>query len=1694
MATRHIIFGFLAALLCGAAQADGNIPERFTIAPDPEFRSLDERMKSLNKDLLDLQQDLMRLQDDLLSPATTKVNVFFSLDNKDSAALDSVKLQLDNRPVTNYLYSAREIDALRRGGVQRLYDGNLAVGPHKLTVTVIAKDGEHSFTSDFEKDLTAKYLEIKLNTADKERPMVIKEYSARPAMAARKPLRITCIAAALLAAAHAGAGPAPGGERARAIAELELGPVNYQLLQGHYCSALDELRRARRLPELVPRDGDTSQGLAELYISLGLADQASELLRTLSGKNVPVPQHLWLNLARQYFQRGDLVSAEAALANLSDLPPGPVQAERDYLLSVVLLARKRNLEVIPISQTLQGQDAWSGFGRYNLGIALLETRRTEEGLALLERLGQNPELTDAAPGLRDSVNLKLGYYLLKQNELDRARAALARASGAKAALGAGWADYLRGDYRAAAQNWTSLTQGDSRDAAVQEGLLGLARAHYQLQDYPAAAAAHEKALRTFQSERQRLAQAAAAAADGSYLTTLLNASPGDEQAGWTWRPQGLADHPAGAYLAELTSGHTFQAAFKNYRNLLYWQKSLRTNGEDIDAYLSLFEAQRAHYWRILPKIAEYSKSLDRSGVFAEGLALKEALKRAETIGDVAALASAKEQRQLGILRRFAQQLDRNKDILVEHEELKDKYHLLHGLLFNDLSKAYPIRLWETKKAFIELDGLMSETVRAQKELHQAAERAKDNFADQGNGLKKLREQQRRLLAQSEELAARHREYLNALLARTLQEHERRLTRYVTQARLGLAQSYDRLASGGEKKTTDYGQAIAAYRAFIDDEQSVPQRRQALQRLAHLEMLQAENRYNQLMAKADKNAEVTTNAVDQIYRDATAALTRLLDTYPGQADNDRVLYQLANIYYNTGETDALLDTLERLVHGFPTSPYIDEAQFRRGELLFALGLPQQAAQAYGAVVVMGPDSPYYEKALYKHGWSLYKENHYTPALESFLSLLEDKLSGEAAPSAKDAAAGRGDEEMINDVLRVVSLSLSQLNGAQSIERYFKRVGPRPYEHRLYASLAELYLTQERIEDAAGTYRAFVERHPDDPRAPLFQVHALNAYEKGGFAAPLLASKEDFVKRYQPDSTFWTHNPGLEREETLGRVRGYLQDLAHYRHARAQSAKQDEDYRAAEHWYRLFVTSFPADPQAAEMNFLLAESLFEAQRYDEAIHEYERVAYDYPAHPKRAEAAYAAILTHEKLETLLSGAAQDAAQRRTIAALLRFAQQFPADPRALAAQTKAAQILFTRQDLAGAEQVARDILARTPPAGADYRLSAWRIIAHSEFETQRYAAAETSYQELLALTAKDGKERHDLTERLAAAIYKQGELAAANGDHRGAAQHFLRVGRLAPGAEIHPSAEYDAAAQLLSVQDWPAAIAVLERFRKDFPAHPLQKDLTAKLAVAYQNNRDWGKAAGELEKLAAQGENAELKRDALWQSAELYVRAERPQDAIRGFEQYLRQYPEPLTDAVEAHQRIADLYAQRGDEKNQQQWLTRLVAAEQKGGAARNERTRFLAANAALALAARRYAGFEQIKLSRPLEKSLKVKKQAMEDTLQAYRGAAEYGVAAVTTAATYHTARIYAEFGAALLDSERPKGLNEIELEQYNVLLEEQAYPFEEQAISLYEANAQRSAERIYDEWVQKSFAALSKLLPARYSKVEQGEQVIDTLY
>ncbi|MEA3196251.1 MAG: hypothetical protein QOF32_303, partial [Gammaproteobacteria bacterium] len=112
--------------------------------------------------------------------------------------------------------------------------------------------------------------------------------------------------------------------------------------------------------------------------------------------------------------------------------------------------------------------------------------------------------------------------------------------------------------------------------------------------------------------------------------------------------------------------------------------------------------------------------------------------------------------------------------------------------------------------------------------------------------------------------------------------------------------------------------------------------------------------------------------------------------------------------------------------------------------------------------------------------------------------------------------------------------------------------------------------------------------------------------------------------------------------------------------------------------------------------------------------------------------------------------------------------------------------------------------------------------------------------------------------------------------------------------------------------------------------------------------------------------------------------------------------------------------------------------------------------------------------------------------KAYEQAADYQVADVTTAATFESAELYRQLGKDLMSSERPKKLSKEELEQYDVLLEEQAFPFEEKAIKLHEVNTARTKDGTYDEWVQKSFAALAQLNPGRYGKVEIGEQLVDS--
>jgi len=154
-----------------AAPADAAAP---AAEGAPDTRGLDEQVQGLKKDVVDLNRDLFILEEELLFPANTQVAVFLAVDVGDFFALDTVELKIDRKEVVNYLYTPREVEALLKGGVQRLYLGNLKVGQHELVAFFSGKGPndrpyKRGASIKFEKGIGAKYLELKIN--DRQRKL-----------------------------------------------------------------------------------------------------------------------------------------------------------------------------------------------------------------------------------------------------------------------------------------------------------------------------------------------------------------------------------------------------------------------------------------------------------------------------------------------------------------------------------------------------------------------------------------------------------------------------------------------------------------------------------------------------------------------------------------------------------------------------------------------------------------------------------------------------------------------------------------------------------------------------------------------------------------------------------------------------------------------------------------------------------------------------------------------------------------------------------------------------------------------------------------------------------------------------------------------------------------------------------------------------------------------------------------------------------------------------------------------------------------------------------------------------------------------------------------------------------------------------------------------------------------------------------
>ncbi|WP_430462582.1 tetratricopeptide repeat protein [Thalassolituus sp. LLYu03] len=890
--------------------------------------------------------------------------------------------------------------------------------------------------------------------------------------------------------------------------------------------------------------------------------------------------------------------------------------------------------------------------------------------------------------------------------------------------------------------------------------------------------------------------------------------------------------------------------------------------------------------------------------------------------------------------------------------------------------------------------------------------------------------------------------------------------------------------------TSHEDVINRYQKYLDVATDPEMRVRVSHRIANLKLQEEE----QELSLTDEVSESAASTREERAAAMTAIrdYENLLQSFPDRTDNDAILYQLAKAYSLAGRMQMTIATLEQLVTEFPRSEYYLESEFRLGQLLYASSDYEAAEAAYQRLRLYGADgNQYYISAGYLKGWAIFKQDRLEDSLVAFTELLDEQYPD---TKALTGATG-GDLDMLNDILRIMAIMFDDMGDWEQIAQFFDAHGKRHYEYLVYDRLATLYYDKQYYKSGASTLRAFVLRYPDDVLAPSYYERLIAGYQKARYPDLARKHKEIYNTMFGVGTPYWNTHTDAMRDQLTKTLSGYIWDLAGFWHAWGQGAKKSTDKQErlteAERWYIEYIRSFPAADDTVKAHFLLAEVATELNQYPLAKDHYEIVAYQYPAYEKAAEAGYAAILSFNKYRP--AKAESLAWRQATVASALRFVQEFPQDTRTGVVLVNTAEMLLKDKYYSQALTTSRLAWAAEGQLDERYRYGAALVRGHASFELEEYAESEQALLEAQGYSRISRKEKQELREKVAAAIYKQGELAKAQGDFPGAVVHWRRLASVIPESDTRISAEYDAATLLMENHDYDQAIEVLLKFRADYPEHRLTKDIPSKLIVAYEDKGEWRKAAFELQRIWADGTDPEQQRVACFQAAEYFEKAGDKDNAVTMYKRYAHSYKKPFDAAIEAHFKLDQIYAAEGDEEKRRFWLDQIITLHSKAGKEQTDRSRYLASKAAYDLGEFERGRYEKIALTLPLDKSVTRKNAAMQAALKRYTQAVQIGSLEYTTSSTFRIGELYKQLSQALMKSERPAGMDDVEAEEYQFLLEEQAFPLDEAAIEIHQTNVGRTYDGLYDQWIKQSYRSLGELMPGQYNKQEKAVTYVDQI-
>jgi tetratricopeptide (TPR) repeat protein len=741
-----------------------------------QVASLGEEIQSIKQQTLELNRDLFILEEELLFPSNTQLSVFVSLDVGEFFKLDAVKLSVNGTVVSHYLYTERQLKALQRGGVHRLYLGNIKTGEHEIVAVFTGvgpkgRDYRRGTELKIEKTSGAKNLELKI--VETVRSLTL----TSTAVFARK-----FVAALLLMIS----GPLVAAESVQA---LRYGVALYHFYQQDYFETLTELMVAQQLDELGVH-ADTGELLrGGVSLSYGMDREAERIFRNmLANADAPADRdRAWFFLARMAWQRGDTERTALALEQVKALNDSALAEESEYLRATLKL-RAGDLAGAENQVAGLAEDSpWLPYHYYNMGALHAASGSWEEAAGYFGQFDDLDIRSEEGKSLRDRAYTASGFAAMAAGDYDRAsedftRVRLHSPLADRALLGYGWAAGELKDYRSALSPWQELSSRSAISPSVRESLLAIPYAYEQLDRESYALASYASAAQVFESELNSVKSAIEVFREADLLSLLELREEGADE--WLFGGDVLPLNPQMPYLKHLIAGHEFQAAMKELRDLHRIQLYLGRARERL-AVLSMVDADQQLAWA---SVIEGDRKLEleqRHKVLLEEIAgLREKVERAAEQGDGRALADAEQQALWQRLERATALVGR----LEVREEQADRLDLYRGLMVWEDSENYPDQIWRASRELQDLEQLAESGKQQLLQIEQAI-----GLRNESGFVTRIEALSSRLLVQRDRvqvaLLASQEEIRRVAIAE-LQSEAEQIARSLGQSKLAMARLYD----------------------------------------------------------------------------------------------------------------------------------------------------------------------------------------------------------------------------------------------------------------------------------------------------------------------------------------------------------------------------------------------------------------------------------------------------------------------------------------------------------------------------------------------------------------------------------------------------------------------------------------------------------------------------------------------------------------------------------------------------------------------------------------------------------------------------------------------------------------------------------------------------------------------------------------